>query len=223
MPALPALPSFAPPSSVSRSPPQQTCYGHCSVVLETLVGTPFARSDRNRPRTLLPLASLLSNLQSGPFQALFPRSPLLPMANFPSVSRLSQLLRLWSILLWTARVITLTLALPPPQVPAFRPTPTPELPSRVLADNDDVRWLARPVNATHSIDGLDPLGSITRDDSGESNNVPMGWVDPRLRGGRMLDVGPSDIEPRRHIEHSLTKPPISLLYSSLLYRVTGNP
>jgi len=78
----------------------------------------------------------------------------------------------------------------------------------VLAGDGDVRWLARTVNTADDISGPEPLGSTTENATGEPSNVPMGWVDPRLRGGRMLDVGPSDIELWCHVEHLLTKPSI---------------
>jgi hypothetical protein len=123
----------------------------------------------------------------------------------PSAGRLFQVLRLGLVLLWTASAITLAAALPSPPL---RPISTLEQPSRVLEDNDDVRWLARDVSTADDTSSFDPLGRTPMGLTGEPTNVPMGWVDPRARGGRMLDVGPSVIELRRHrhIEHSLTKP-----------------
>jgi len=124
------------------------------------------------------------------------------------MSALFRVVRLALMLLWTAHAITLAVALPSPQVSPFRPTSTPGPPERVLGDNHDVRWLGRAINSADGTSGLEPLGSTTGNANGEPRSVPMGWVDPRLRGGRMLDVGPSDIQLRRHLEYSLTEPPV---------------
>lgn len=121
------------------------------------------------------------------------------------MTRLFLVLRLGLTLLWTAHAITLAVALPSPQLPPLRPISTPRPPSRVLRNG--VRHQARAVNTTDGISDPDPLGGTTANATGENTNVPMGWVDPKLRGGRMLDVGPPEIELSRHFEHSLTKPP----------------
>jgi hypothetical protein len=101
------------------------------------------------------------------------------------------------MLLWTEHAITVAVARPSPHLPPFRSTPTSGLPSRMSGDNDnDVRLLDRAINTADGISDLDSLG--TGNINGEPTSVPLGWVDPRLRGGRMLDVGHSDIELRRH-------------------------
>ncbi len=129
------------------------------------------------------------------------------MVHFLSMSRLFRVLRLALTLLWTAHAINLALALPSPQVPPLRPISIPGPPLQVLGDNNDrVRHRAREVNTTDSVSDLDPPGDTTTNATGENTNVPMGWVDPRLRGGRMLDVSFQDTEMYRHLEHSLTKP-----------------
>ena len=113
------------------------------------------------------------------------------MIHFLSMSRLFLVLRLGLALLWTAHAITLAVALPSPQVPPLRPISAPEPPSQLLRNNNDgARHRARAVNNTDGISDLDPLGGTTDNATGENTNVPMGWVDPKLRGGRMLDVGP---------------------------------
>ena len=123
------------------------------------------------------------------------------------MSRLFRVLRLGLMLLWTAHAINLALALPSPQVPPLPPISIPGPPSPVLADNNDRgRHRARDVNTTDSTSDLDPIGGTTANATGENKIVPMGWVDPRLRGGRMLDVGLQDIELFRHLDHSLTNP-----------------
>ena len=130
------------------------------------------------------------------------------MVYFPPTSTLGLAVRLGSMLLWTAHAITLAVALPPPQVPPLHATPTPGPPSPLLADGKDVRWSPRTVGIVDGISDLDSFGNTTGNATGEPMNVPMGWVDPRLRGGRMLDVGPSAIELPRHTEHLLTKPSV---------------
>lgn len=127
------------------------------------------------------------------------------------MSRLFLVLRLGLTLLWTTHAITLAVALPSPQVPPLRPISTPGPPSQVLrSNNDGVRHQARAVNTSDGISDLDPFGGTTSNATGDNTSVPMGWVDPKLRGGQMLDVGSPDIELCRRLEHSLTK----LLYNS---------
>ena len=74
--------------------------------------------------------------------------------------------------------------------------------------NDDVRWLDRAVDTVDGISDLESLGSTTGNATGEPINVPLGWVDPRLRGGRMLDVGPPGIKLRRHLRTFADETPI---------------
>ena len=119
------------------------------------------------------------------------------MVYFPSTSSLGLAVSLGSLLLWMAHTITLAGALPSPQVPPLHDTSILRPPSPVLGDDDEVRWLPRAVDTAEAINGSDPFGSTTNNMTGGPTNVPMGWVDPRLRGGRMLDVGPPATERRR--------------------------
>ena len=78
----------------------------------------------------------------------------------------------------------------------------------MFGDDDDVRWLPRAVDTAEATNGSDLFGSTTNNITGGPTNVPMGWVNPRLRGGRMLDVGTLATERQPHIEHLLTKPSV---------------